>query len=100
MNTLNKRLVLFVTAIVTSVSAASAQTAFRETSDLWGPRYRLAPQPAHPVAQHHGGEADAVRYWNTVAVNASGLDHTPVQPGENRVFGEQLGPTRASRAMA
>src|SRR5439155_709293 len=25
---------------------------------------------------------------------------TPVAPGENRVFGEQLGPTRSSRAMA
>src|SRR5207248_315890 len=34
------------------------------------------------------------------AINASGLDHTPVAHGENRVFGEQLGPTRASRAMA
>ena len=32
--------------------------------------------------------------------NASGLDHTPVAPGENRVFGEQIGPGRASRAMA
>ena len=27
-------------------------------------------------------------------------DHTPVAAGESRVFGEQLGPTRASRAMA
>jgi hypothetical protein len=41
-----------------------------------------------------------VHHWNVVAVNASGLDHTPVTAGENRVFGEQLGPTRASRAMA
>src|SRR5213078_2360153 len=37
---------------------------------------------------------------NVIAINASGLDHTPVAPGENRVFGEQLGPGRASRAMA
>ena len=28
------------------------------------------------------------------------LDHTPVAPGENRVFGEQFGPTRTSRALA
>ena len=27
-------------------------------------------------------------------------DHTPVEPGERRVFGEQLGPGRASRAIA
>lgn len=38
--------------------------------------------------------------WNRIAVDASGLDHTPLQPGENRVFGHQFGPTRASRAMA
>ncbi len=43
---------------------------------------------------------DTLRYWNEVAVNASGLDHTPPAPGENREFGEQLGPGRSSRAMA
>jgi len=43
---------------------------------------------------------DTLRFWNDVAVNASGLDHTPVASGEDRVFGEQLGPGRASRAMA
>jgi PAP2 superfamily len=35
-----------------------------------------------------------------MAIDASGLDHTPVADGEDRVFGEQFGPTRASRAMA
>lgn len=39
-------------------------------------------------------------YWNSIAIDASGLDHTPVEPGEVRVFGEQIGPGRASRAMA
>src|SRR5436190_12111720 len=43
---------------------------------------------------------DSVHRWNQIAINASGLDHTPVAPGENRVFGEQLGPGRSSRAMA
>jgi membrane-associated phospholipid phosphatase len=43
---------------------------------------------------------DPVRIWNQIAVDASGLDHTPVEAGEDRVFGEQLGPGRASRAMA
>jgi hypothetical protein len=43
---------------------------------------------------------EAVQRWNQIAIDASGLDHTPVAPGENRVFGEQLGPGRASRAMA
>jgi hypothetical protein len=43
---------------------------------------------------------DSVRYWNQVAIDASGVDHTPVLPGESRVYGEQLGPGRAARAMA
>jgi hypothetical protein len=38
--------------------------------------------------------------WNQVALDANGLDHTPVAPGETRVFGEQVGPGRASKAMA
>jgi len=41
-----------------------------------------------------------VRRWNEIAIDASGLDHTPVSVGENRRFGEQLGPGRSSRAMA
>jgi len=43
---------------------------------------------------------DPVHRWNEISINATGLDHTPVAPGENRIFGEQLGPARASRAMA
>jgi hypothetical protein len=65
--------------------------------------------PQHEPARHErdreperrsDSPADRLRYWNAIAVDASGLDHTPVAPGENRVFGEQLGPGRASRAMA
>src|SRR5829696_269501 len=41
-----------------------------------------------------------VRRWNQIAIDASGLDHMPVRAGETRVFGEQLGPCRAARAMA
>jgi hypothetical protein len=43
---------------------------------------------------------DAVRRWNQIAIDASGLDHTPVSPGESRTFGEQLGPGRSARAVA
>lgn len=42
----------------------------------------------------------AVREWNQIAVDTSGLDHTPLSPGEDRVFGHQLGPVKAGRAMA
>ncbi len=47
-----------------------------------------------------GEGAEWLSRWNRIALDASGLDHTPVHPPENRVFGEQLGPCRASRAMA
>jgi VCPO second helical-bundle domain len=43
---------------------------------------------------------EPVHHWNQIAIDATGLDHTPVAPGEHRTFGEQLGPGRASRAMA
>ena len=51
--------------------------------------------PASPAAS-----VEWVKHWNHVAIDSSGVDHTRVQPGESRVFGEQYGPTRASRAMA
>jgi len=60
-------------------------------------------------------EMNRLRHWNEVAVDASGRDHTPVSPAANlaffddaagarisgdHVFGEQLGPIKAARAMA
>jgi hypothetical protein len=47
-----------------------------------------------------GGATAAILLWNQVAIDASGLDHTPVAPGDPRVFGEQIGPGRSSRAIA
>ena len=76
---------------------------------LTSPRKSFAPlllagtlaftTPAH-AEQHGPGSLGWVRHWNHVAIDASGLDHTPLAPGEARVFGEQLGPGRASRAVA
>jgi len=52
------------------------------------------PPPAPPAS------AEWVGHWSHVAIDASGLDHSQVKPGEDRIFGHQLGPGRASRAMA
>lgn len=57
------------------------------------------PLPGLPGAPETLSESWILR-WNQIAVDASGLDHTAVQPGENRVFGHHLGPGRSSRAMA
>ena len=82
----------------------SAYGASDEFRGAWGPEYRPGMEPARPATRLRRPADSAlihwVRHWNEVAINASGLDHTPVAPGENRVFGEQYGPTRASRAMA
>jgi hypothetical protein len=58
-----------------------------------------ADEPAPLFPQNHT-QGDPLHRWNEIAIDASGLDHTPVAPGDPRIFGEQLGPGRASRAMA
>src|SRR5258706_16443693 len=65
----------------------------------YGPLFQSAPYAASlPQGPRKG--LDAIRRWNQISIDASGLDHTPPAPGENRVFHEQLGPGRASRAIA
>jgi hypothetical protein len=89
-------LTLFLCLIV----AASAREPNDGYRDAFGPSYQAVPN--QPLPPRHGPrqDLDSIRSWNEIAINAAGLDHTPVAPGENRVFGEQLGPCRSSRAMA
>jgi hypothetical protein len=57
-----------------------------------------ALEPRRPT-----GMVDArasVEYWNQVALQSNAIDHAPVAPGENRVFGEQFGPPRTTRVLA
>jgi len=88
---------------LTLIGFAASQSNFRTLNDFWGQLYQAVhgiPGPSTHAGPNGVGPANRIRHWNEIAVNASGLDHTPVAPGENRVFGEQLGPTRSSRAMA
>ncbi|NWF73441.1 MAG: vanadium-dependent haloperoxidase [Nitrospirae bacterium] len=76
--------------------------------DTFGPRFRADPNraPRGPVDSRRRPRplvdaAGSVQRWNQIAIDATGLDHTPVTPGESRVkYAEQLGPGRSSRAMA
>jgi PAP2 superfamily len=43
---------------------------------------------------------DRFLMWNEIALDTTAIDHTPVASGEDRRFGEQFGPHRASYAMA
>jgi hypothetical protein len=89
--------------VVSLTISVWAQEASRKTQDVWGPNYQTQQQ-AHEQSRRsrdqRGDTLSRLRHWNEVAINSSGLDHTPVAPGENRVFGEQVGPGRASRAIA
>ncbi len=90
----------YALALIALVLPAFAHAASSGLNETYGPRFQCAPHV--PPGPRHGPPAgiDAVRRWNEIAIDASGLDHTPVASGENRRFGEQLGPARASRAMA
>ena len=85
-------------AISLTLCLVAAQIASATSSrDYFGPRISAGSA----VASHASKNAlDSIHRWNQIAIDASGLDHTPVVPGELRVFGEQLGPGRAARAMA
>jgi len=93
--------VLFALASPQGLSAEGLRGGF---DDAFGPQFHPDARQAPPGLKHrprHGFDrASVVRHWNQIAVDASGLDHTPVAPGETRLFGEQLGPGRAARAMA
>jgi hypothetical protein len=102
-----RRLIAGPIAVLCAVTTLPARAAedVKSPQAYPGPQYEalIPPEalaPPAPDAFHAANPADRLRYWNRVAIDASGLDHTPVQPGEIRVFGEQLGPGRSSRAIA
>lgn len=92
---------LLLVAVVGSYST-SAQLTNTGVQNARGRQYRSLHQPLLP--QHPFRPAnlatERLRHWNAVAINASGLDHTPPEPGDTHIFGQQLGPGRSSRAMA
>lgn len=59
------------------------------------PRVVDAQAPAAPSGTLH-----RLQHWNRVAVDASGLDHSPAGVGEPHTPGHHPGPGRSSRAMA
>lgn len=87
-----------LTAATLGVSRGSDRAP--ELKDAYGSRFYAVPHSRLLLRRRPGPGPDEVRRWNEIAMNASGLDHTAVAPGDTRVFGEQFGPGRASRAMA
>jgi hypothetical protein len=97
---------LMTAASITPLAVlAGAKVVPIDFARLWGTLYRHeAGADVQLARQRHPGPgqeaAGRVAWWNRIAVDASGVDHTPVGPGETRRFGEQIGPGRSSRAMA
>jgi hypothetical protein len=81
-------------ALLTSSTQASPDS----FHDAYGQHFR----GNQSAPRGHGPRVglDVLHRWNQISIDATGLDHTPVATEETRVFGEQLGPARASRAMA
>ncbi len=99
----NHRLTIPLLALLalSAVTLARAEGFLGGLLEVWGPRYSyVARQPAWNPPRVPGDAAGSVRYWNRVAMDANAIDHTPPAPGESRIFGEQLGPARTSRAFA
>ena len=101
MSSLTWRPLLAVCAsLLPFVSFGQAPSTF---NDLLGVTDAPATNVPRPIFRNPRPGSDLrswVIHWNEVAINASGVDHVPVAPGENRVFGEQVGPGRSARAMA
>jgi hypothetical protein len=85
---------LLLLAISSTVFARGPAGTFRQA---YGPLFHPRPDIAGNAKKFAN---EPVHHWNQIAIDATGLDHTPVAPGEHRTFGEQVGPGRASRAMA
>ncbi len=99
------RIVLLLVALLALLPMpvlARAQAAERGVEAVLGPGFarsaREGGRSGRPIRPRR--HVDVVRRWNQIAIDVSGLDHTPVARGESRVYGEQLGPGRSSRAMA
>lgn len=87
-------LLLAIAAFILNLPASAADSFHEKLGD----KFQGNAEAAQPIAPNL--TLDTLHRWNQISINASGLDHTPLAPGETRTFGEQLGPGRASRAVA
>ncbi|HEV7391115.1 MAG TPA: phosphatase PAP2 family protein [Burkholderiales bacterium] len=96
--------VLFAAISMTLPGVAPGQGFRGGQREAFGDRFGAAPHVQRAPRRHGATDAaDAMqrlRHWNEIALDSNALDHTPVAAGETRVFGEELGPTRTSRALA
>jgi hypothetical protein len=99
-----KFIIVILAILLISVGIIAQKRQFsRQFEEFWGKQYDAQAEATAQLSTQSlvsDVTKTGIRRWNEIAINASGLDHTPVAPGENRVFGEQIGPCRAARAEA
>ncbi|MBO0725605.1 MAG: hypothetical protein J2P52_08400, partial [Blastocatellia bacterium] len=96
-------LVVMQVILILSAAVSVRGQGVRDVRDLFGPGYQPAPEISPSVALVPPPDPETLPrllFWNKVTLDANALDHTPPGPGENRVFGEQVGPVRTARAFA
>jgi hypothetical protein len=98
------KMLLAVAGTLLTGSVAMAASQNLTIADTLGHQYGVqkdvGPQRAPYVPRFGPHATERLLYWSNVAMDATGLDHTPVAAGDTRRFGEQAGPHRSSRAMA
>ena len=84
--------------------AFSQQPQLPPGSDAYGGNVgaRFAEPVVAPLSVETIGDNPRARLlrWNEITMACNATDHTPPPPGDPRVFREQLGPHRSSRAIA
>ncbi len=80
---------------LSAANSAELQKLLRNYDQQSAVQYSNFTPPSIPANTY-----ERLYLWNQIALDTTAIDHTPTQPGETRVFGEQFGPTRSSRAMA
>ena len=86
-----KSLTTFLLSLALGAVTARAGAPPDPLNDTLGPRFKATPEFKKPKGGPKKG-LDAVHRWNQIAIDATGFDHGAAR--------EQLGPGRASRAMA
>ncbi len=93
-----------LTFLISLSAFSAAEESKSDFESAWGENYSVQTPSFSPYTPPNDWPRTMpsgwVVHWNEMAVNASGLDHTPLPTALDRVFGEQLGPGRASRAVA
>jgi hypothetical protein len=104
MKSVIKLLICALSIPFATLNAPASAGTHATPQQMFGPHLRGAPHICEtPPRFRPAGAADAsarLLYWNEQALRANALDHTMAPLPTTRVFGEQLGPTRTSRALA